>query len=110
MLKIVEDEIFAAAAALDRETEKFERRMRYEEERDRKNGVTCIEHIEELHGVEDTAQSAIDRAMYWDVLRGLPREDALVLVLRYCMGYSATEISAGLGLSYAQVKYRCRRR
>lgn len=103
-----EDTVLAAAAAIDRDTAAFERRMKYQAEKDRAhNLIYTDEALTELQGNADTAQHAIDRAMYWDVLRDLDRETALLLVLRHCMGYSATEISAGLGISYGRVKYIC---
>ncbi|NLV87700.1 MAG: hypothetical protein GX025_10880 [Clostridiales bacterium] len=106
-LRRVEDEILAAAYRIDRETDRFNQQERYQRERDAKNSVSYLPDLEQIQGESSTETAAIDKAMYWDTLRSLDRETALILVLRFCMGYAGTEIAAGLNLSYHRVKRIC---
>lgn len=110
-LRRAPDDVLAAALEIDRVSGYHENKERHLREKDAKYGVVYTdETLTEMQSDADTAKAAMMRAMYWDTLRELDRETALLLVLRYCMGYSATEIAAGLGLTYAQVKYRTRSR
>ena len=101
-----------AASLLDKYVEHLDRYEKTQAEKDYRNGVMFTpdyQNVEWLHGADATPaeKTAIVRALYWDILRDLPHETALYLVLNSCMGYSKAEIAAGMNVSYARVKYLC---
>jgi DNA-directed RNA polymerase specialized sigma24 family protein len=91
--------------AIDKETQKFIRHEYYEQERDRAHGVIYGDKILENLSIKEV--DIMSRMAFWEVLADVDRETALVLVLRYCMGYSATEVAAGLNITYGRVRSLC---
>ena len=105
----IPDEQLIAAQQIDKVTEQENRRIRTQIERDTRKKVDSIEvyggNIGTSESVEDTV---VVQELYWDVLRVMPPQSALFLVLRYCLGRSCTEIAAGLHLPYWKVKDGCK--
>jgi DNA-directed RNA polymerase specialized sigma24 family protein len=96
---------YVDAEAIDKVMDISLRAERYQHEKEAKHGVGTLH--EGIQAPDDTAKIGDSRSMFWDVLRDYDRETALYLVLRNCLGYSATEVAYGLGVSYARVKYLC---
>jgi DNA-directed RNA polymerase specialized sigma24 family protein len=90
---------------LDVVTQQEERRILYQGERDEKHGVLYDD--EYLAKIAAEIADPERRLVFWEILSEADHETALYLVLRYCMGYSATEVACGLGVSFARVKHRC---
>jgi DNA-directed RNA polymerase specialized sigma24 family protein len=110
------DEI-AKGYEIDVDAARFERKDRYHIERKVKFGVVSISAMMEgayltgeegdkkLTRYEEWKLDFETRLIFWDALRAVDRETALYLVLRFCLGYSASEVAAGLDVGFARVKY-----
>ena len=101
--KLPLNDVIRHSISLDVEYARMIRRERTLVEKDQRNGAFPLEPqaVEALSGADYDYEKNV---LFWDVLRDETRETALFLVLRWCLGYSAVEIAAGLGVPYSRVK------
>ena len=94
---------------LDKEIQYMDRKEKTLREKDIRNGnIGAVSHdwIQDMYELRGQAKNDYDmHVLFWDTLAGADSESALYLVLRYCLGYSMSEISVGMGVSRHRVKY-----
>ena len=105
-------EDIAQGRIIDRVRESARRQERTQWEKDHRNGVihgegaiAMLEKEQEMSLREEWRVEFEGRLIFWDVLASVDKETALYLVLRFCLGYSISEIECGLGVGYSRVKY-----
>jgi DNA-directed RNA polymerase specialized sigma24 family protein len=88
--------------------EMLDRIEKYQRERDAKHGVATVSDVGGFPNPsgEYTGALAETRLIFWDCLNATDREGGLYLVLRFCLGYSMTEIALNMDVSRNRVKYK----